>query len=91
MKFKDLIKADWPEKRNASSYDSDSEWCDGYDACLAAIEPIKELEVGVDVARLRYILLDRNPMGIKIHESVEETIEALAANLDKILVVEKGK
>lgn len=25
MKFKDLIKADWPEKRNASSYDSDSE------------------------------------------------------------------
>ena len=51
----------------------------------------EEMEVGVDVARLRYILLDRNPMGIKIHESVEETIEALAANLDKILVVEKGK
>lgn len=36
MKLKDLIKDGWPVKRNASSYDFDSDWCDGFDTCLAA-------------------------------------------------------
>ena len=47
MKLCELIKTGWPEKKDIYNYEN-REWND----CLAAIEPIKEMEVGVDEIKI---------------------------------------
>ena len=90
MKLKNLIKAGWPEKKDTCGcYKEDI----GYNQAIAAIEPIKEMEVGVDKEKMQSIICDEwyRQLGTNINrgEACILFANALAANLDKFLVVEK--
>lgn len=43
--------------------------------------------VGLDEDKIRYIVYDRNPIGMQLHEVPEQLIEALAAAKDEIIKV----
>ena len=100
MKVKDLVKDGWPTV--AAGYSGQEQWMKGWNQCLTVIEPIKEMEVGIDTSELcNYLNIayhacrssqsyEENYHVDKAEKTLAKAI-ALAANLDKILVVEKGK
>ena len=115
MKLKDLIKDGWPEENDETDFptlEEDSPELNkmlGWNACLAAIEPIKEMEVGVDenqfikiVSNLPHdgknvftVNLFKEPsyLGCQVlklnEDGIKYLLHALAANLDKFLVIRK--
>lgn len=117
MKINKLVKDGWPEKKVLStSYvhggiDIGGQINSGFNACLTAIEPIKEMEVGVDknqfikiVSNLSHdgknvftmnLFKEPSYLGCQVlkldEDGIKYLLHALAANLDKFLVVEKGK
>ena len=67
----------------------------GWNSCLAAIEPIKEMVVGFDDTELKGVLARVYCEPEHSHKELDANLlisiaHAFAANLDKILVVEKG-
>lgn len=95
MKLKDLIPDGWPEKiyyqNNREEYDAflDGE-ARGINGTIASLDPIKNAEVVVDEIKLRQIICGNDMPGGYTKDQAELG-RAIAANLDKILVVEKWK
>ena len=103
MKIKDLVKDGWPKRKFDTAKCSKCPGCNiaehiaeirGFNVCLAAIEPIKEMEVEVDKEKI-YRIIKLNCEDSDRYPTEEvfamATATALAANLDKFLVVKKGK
>ena len=95
MKLKDLIKDGWPEKNDETDFptlEEDSPELNkmlGWNACLAVIEPIKKMEVELNREVIGDLITDLQ-LGLSMEEKWK-IANHLAANLDKIFVVGKGK
>lgn len=94
MKISELVKDGWPTL--AAGYSGQEQWMKGWNQCLAAIEPIKEMEVGLNDTELKGVLARVYCEPKHSHKELDANLLisiacALAANLGKILVVEKGK
>lgn len=86
MKLKDLIPDGWPEK----IYYQNNREARGINGTIASLDPIKNAEVVVDEIKLRQIICGNDMPGGYTKDQAELG-RAIAANLDKILVVEKWK
>ena len=101
MKISELVKDGWPEETWLSDHVCNQKVsCPacveiGRNMAITAIEPIKEMEVGVDEKKVQNIIYDElyRLLGTDTNrrEACRLYAHALAANLDKFLVVEKGK
>ena len=93
MKLCELIKTGWPEKKVLStSYvsggiDIGGQINSGWNACLAAIEPIKEMEVELNREVIGDLITDLQ-LGLSMEEKWK-IANHLAANLGKFLVIRK--
>ncbi len=101
MKLIILIPNGWPEKKKVEdTFYGDCEQADklGYNECLASLDPIKNVEIALDKDSVKGILLQADLDFHKLDcaddefmEWIDFMAEAVAANLDKILVVKKGE
>lgn len=99
MKLCELIKNGWPEKKDLPSvagYANDitqeypievEAYHNGWNYCLAAIEPIKEMEVELNREVIGDLITDLQ-LGLSMEEKWK-IANHLAANLGKFLVIRK--
>lgn len=85
MKLCDLIKTGWPEKKDIYNYEN-REWND----CVAAIEGIKNLELVMDIASIARMIRVYSCWDIGEDDCIR-IAHALAANVEKILIVGEGE
>ena len=100
MKLCELIKNGWPEKKDLPSvagYANDitqeypievEAYHNGWNYCLAAIEPIKEMEVRIKKKAILKIIMQWTSV-IDDRGLAEDIVDELAANLDKFLLIER--
>ena len=87
MKLKDLIKDGWPEAQYTHNEEY-KDWNEGWNQCLAAIEPIKELEVRIKKEAVLKIIMQWTSV-IDDRGLAQDIVDDLAANLDNFLLIER--